>query len=156
MKKSTRNVLIGSGIAAVTAAAVSHAVTKYLVEIAIDRDLPKGMKKAVGMEMAKDQNLVDFMNLRKEASRKLEEAEGEEVTITSHDGISLIGHWYPCENAKRVLIAMHGWRSTWSRDFGIIADFWKESGCSVLYAEQRAQGGSGGEYMGFGMPFGSM
>lgn len=151
MKKSTRNVLIGSGIAAVSAATVSHVVTKYLVRIAIDRDLPKGMNKAVGMEMSKDQKNLDFINLRKEASQKLENAAGREVKITSHDGIPLIGHWYPCEKAKRVIIAMHGWRSSWSRDFGIIADFWKESGCSVLYAEQRAQGGSGGDYMGFGM-----
>jgi len=46
---------------------------------------------------------------------------------------------------------MHGWRSSWSRDFGVIAPFWHDHGCSVLYAEQRGQGESEGEYMGFGM-----
>lgn len=46
---------------------------------------------------------------------------------------------------------MHGWRSIWSRDFGVIAPFWHDNGCSVLYAEQRGQGESEGEYMGFGM-----
>lgn len=50
-----------------------------------------------------------------------------------------------------MLIAMHGWRSGWSNDFGLVADFWQASGCSVLYAEQRGQGDSGGAYMGFGM-----
>jgi len=49
------------------------------------------------------------------------------------------------------LIAMHGWRSSWSQDFGMIAPFWLESGCAVLFAEQRGQGNSGGEYMGFGL-----
>ena len=46
---------------------------------------------------------------------------------------------------------MHGWRSSWSGDFGGVSDFWHENGCSVLYAEQRGQGSSGGAYMGFGM-----
>lgn len=85
------------------------------------------------------------------ASEKLQNSGCEEVEIINQDGIHLIGHWRPCENPKRIIIAMHGWRSSWSRDFGIIADFWKDSGCSVLYAEQRGQGSSEGEYMGFGM-----
>lgn len=85
------------------------------------------------------------------ASEKLQNSGCEEVEIINQDGIHLIGHWHPCENPKRIIIAMHGWRSSWSRDFGIIADFWKDSGCSVLYAEQRGQGSSEGEYMGFGM-----
>ena len=37
------------------------------------------------------------------------------------------------------------------KDFGTIADFWAENGCSVLYADQRGQNNSGGEYMGFGL-----
>ena len=61
------------------------------------------------------------------------------------------GHWQPCENAERVIIAMHGWRSSWYKDFGMISDFWRENHCSVLYVEQRAQGESEGEYMGFGL-----
>jgi hypothetical protein len=46
---------------------------------------------------------------------------------------------------------MHGWRSSWSHDFGIIAPFWHDNDCCVLFAEQRGQGLSGGNYMGFGM-----
>jgi pimeloyl-ACP methyl ester carboxylesterase len=46
---------------------------------------------------------------------------------------------------------MHGWRSNWSQDFGGISPFWQENDCAVLYPEQRGQGGSGGEYMGFGL-----
>ena len=48
----------------------------------------------------------------------------------------LIGHWCPCEEPKRTIVAMHGWRSSWSHDFGLIADFWRNNHCSVLYAEQ--------------------
>ena len=46
---------------------------------------------------------------------------------------------------------MHGWRSSWSRDFGLLAEFLEKNGCSVFYAEQRGQNNSGGEYMGFGL-----
>jgi fermentation-respiration switch protein FrsA (DUF1100 family) len=45
---------------------------------------------------------------------------------------------------------MHGWRSSWTNDFGMIADFWHDSGCSILFAEQRGQNNSGGQYMTFG------
>ena len=50
-----------------------------------------------------------------------------------------------------MILAMHGWRSSWCRDFGPVARFFQENDCTVLYAEQRGQGESGGEYMGFGM-----
>ena len=46
---------------------------------------------------------------------------------------------------------MHGWRSSWVDDFGIISDFWLRSGCNVLFAEQRGQNNSGGDYIGFGL-----
>jgi fermentation-respiration switch protein FrsA (DUF1100 family) len=49
-----------------------------------------------------------------------------------------------------VIVAMHGWRSAWYMDFGMIADFWHNKGCSILFAEQRAQNNSEGEYMTFG------
>ena len=32
----------------------------------------------------------------------------------------------------------------------MVADFWEDNDCSVLYAEQRGQGNSGGDYIGFG------
>ena len=46
---------------------------------------------------------------------------------------------------------MHGWRSTWADDFGLIADFWHDNDCTVLYVEQRARGDSEGEYICFGL-----
>ena len=33
----------------------------------------------------------------------------------------------------------------------MVAPFWRESGCNVLYVEQRGQGESEGKYMGFGL-----
>ena len=67
------------------------------------------------------------------------------------DGVKLVGHWFEQENAERVIIAFHGWRSAWYSDFGASFDFFKDHHCSVLYVEQRGQGNSGGDYIGFGL-----
>lgn len=154
MEQKTKKILIASGIGvaagSVMAATVYHAVTKLLMKIAMDREEPKTMSKAKKQLMGAKEN-QELVNMLRSAAHKLEENVIEEVEITAHDGISLVGHWWPCENAKRVVVAMHGWRSSWSQDFGIIADFWHDSGCSVLFAEQRGQNKSGGDYMGFGL-----
>ena len=92
-----------------------------------------------------------FTKVQKNAAEKLEGSSLNTVEITAQDGIKLVGHWRFCKNPKRIMIAMHGWRSSWSRDFGAISDFWERQDCSVLYAEQRGQNASGGNYMGFGL-----
>ena len=86
-----------------------------------------------------------------QAKERLEKAGCLPVETEGTDRVTLVGHWRECPEPKRILIAMHGWRSCWSRDFGLIAEFWNSEGCSVLYPEQRAHGESGGEYLGFGM-----
>lgn len=153
MKKQTKKLLIGTGIAAAGAAsAVSYFTTKYLVRIAMDRELPK----IRNLNKAKDQlrgfeDVDAFYDNREEAGQVLESCGCETVEIHSYDGERLVGHWYPCENAQRIIVAMHGWRSSWSKDFGVISEFWHNNGCSVLYAEQRGHNNSDGDYIGFGM-----
>ena len=150
MKK--KGILIGTGIAVcgiAVEAAVSHAITTGLVKIAIHREPPKNINKAK-TKIRRTPAELDFDKHWDEMSDKLKNTECEEVELTNRDGLRLVGHWYPCENAKRVVVAMHGWRSSWYRDFGMIADFWHNEGCSILFAEQRAQNNSGGEYMTFG------
>ena len=84
-------------------------------------------------------------------AKKLESSGCTTVEIISHDGIKLVGHWYENPNAQRIVVAMHGWRSSWNQDFGMIADFLHDNGCSVLYEEQRGQNSSGGDHMTFGL-----
>ncbi len=153
MKKSTKTFLKISGagvILATFASIVAYKTTKSLVAAAIDRNEPKLIQKAekkfTGSRVG--EKFFDEIN---DAAERLSKKETETVEITSSDGVTLVGHWYPCENAKRVVLAMHGWRSSWTRDFGLSADFWHENGCSVLFAEQRGQNNSGGEYIGFGL-----
>lgn len=151
MKKVTRNILIGSGIVAAGAAiasAVSYVTTKTLVNTALDRELPKNMRKTKIAPPEKNENVLK--EIYKQAD-KLKNSNCETVEIASHDDKKLIAHWHHTDNAKRTIIAMHGWRSSWSNDFGAISDFWHNNDCNVLYVEQRGQGSSDGDYMGFGM-----
>lgn len=155
MNKRTKKLLIGSGAAAAgicAMGAASYAATNYLVKIAMDRELPnvKNLNKAKEhVRGFKDSN--GFYDRLESAGQLLESRCAETVTVHSFDGKRLVGHWYPTENAQRIIIAMHGWRSSWSKDFGVISEFWHDNRCSVLYVEQRGQNKSGGDYIGFGL-----
>ncbi len=141
----------GIGLAAVGAGVfVSREITKNLIKIAIEREEPRSMAR-VKKKMGSVGAMKDVAELLARKAAELEAKVSEEIQLTSRDGETLIGHWYPCEGAKRVMIAMHGWRSCWSRDFGGIAPFWHENGCSLLFAEQRGQNKSSGNYMTFGL-----
>lgn len=153
MKKSTKRTLMASGFLALAGAGVVaayHATSKALMRLALGREQPPMMTKGRDILMG-SKELSQVMTELIEASQKLENSDFETVEITSHDGVKLVGHFRHAPNAKRIIVAMHGWRSCWSQDFGIISDFYYNNSCSVLYAEQRAQGESGGEYMGFGL-----
>lgn len=153
LNNKIKNICIGAGL--LTAgigilAAVINSVSENLIQIALDRNAPKSMKKA-GSRLAGAAKLQEYLETLEEGREKLLNSRYEDVEITGSDGIRLKGHWKTCEKPKRVIIAMHGWRSSWAKDFGTIDSFWQENGCSVLYAEQRAQGESEGNYMGFGL-----
>ena len=155
MNKKAKWIMIGAGITAATAtvcgvaAAVSHRISKFVVDTALDRQGPKPLK---GTKNPNNSVVPEELKAKvRELSEKLKNSDLETVTITARDGEKLVGHWHHKDTDKRVIIAMHGWRSSWAHDFGAIADFWQDNGSSVLYVEQRGQGKSGGEYMGFGM-----
>lgn len=74
----------------------------------------------------------------------------EEYELYASDGTRLCAHYYPCENAKRLVIAVHGWRSEWSYDFNAQSEFLHNNDCAMLYVDLRAHGNSGGRYMYFG------
>lgn len=142
-----------SGITLATTAiagAAAYLTTSLLMRTAMDRKEPPIMKKAGGMISGSVAD-EEIYRQKKDAATKLEATPMDTVSIVSHDGIELVGHWYPCDAPKRIVIAMHGWRSSWYGDFGLIADFLHENQCCVLFPEQRGQGNSGGEYMGFGV-----
>ena len=129
---------------------VSYIITKKLVELALDRGDVENQESIKEM-LSGEANTSLFAKYRDEAAERLINTPHETVSITAHDGVNLVGHFVGCDEPERTIIAMHGWRSSWAKDFGMISDFLHENGCAVLYAEQRGQNESGGSYMGFGL-----
>lgn len=153
MNKRMKNIMLGTGIAAstiTTAGVISYKITKKLVGIALDRREEK-IGDFPSRNHIENSEMDEFIKMRGEAAQKLEQSSYKTVEITAHDGVNLVGHWQEGKDAKRIIIAVHGWRSSWTKDFGVIADFVHENNCHVLYIEQRGQNNSGGEYMGFGL-----
>lgn len=154
MKKSTKNIIAaaGTGIGAAAAAvAATYIASNRLIDMALNRfdgeEIRRGPEKkisGVGLD-------AKAMEIRNAASKKLENSRLEQVEMTATDGTRLIGHWHKAEKPKRTIIAMHGWRSSWAKDFAMLYDFCHRDNCNVLYVEQRGQNGSDGKYMGFGM-----
>lgn len=154
MKDGSKKMLVGMGAATAAMAAVTAgacAVSSVLLHLALDRKMPKliqrGRKRLTG-ESGDYEKLMEQMDL---ASRQLHGCGCVRVELTARDGTRLAAHWYENPYARRVVVAMHGWRSRWDQDFGLIAPFLHESGCSVLYVEQRGQNGSGGSHITFGL-----
>ena len=81
----------------------------------------------------------------------LEGQEKEELTITSFDGLRLRGLFVPNPEAKGTLLLFHGWRSHWKTDFIVALPFYHAQGMNLLLIDQRAQNGSEGKYMTYGV-----
>ena len=154
MKNRTGKALVGLAGAVVSAAAVregiARAFDRKIVCEALDRQEPKAMEKLKSKIKGTAED-PEFMELLEAGEQRLRSIPHETLRISAHDGTALAGHLFRSEKPDRLLIAMHGWRSSWARDFAMAANFFRENGCSVLYAEQRGQGSSGGDYMSFGM-----
>ena len=129
---------------------VSYIITKKLVELALDRGNVEN-QESIKKLLSGETNTEIFARYRDAAAENLINTPHETVSITARDGVKLVGHFVGCTEPKRAIIAMHGWRSSWAKDFGMISDFLHENACAVLYTEQRGQNESGGSYMGFGL-----
>ena len=125
-------------------------VGNYMLSIAIDRQAPLDVQGVIEL-FAKDILDEGLAKAIEEGEKHLLSLPREDVSIKSIDGLTLAGHIVRAKEQKRVVIAFHGWRASWTRDFGMTADFWRDNGCTVVYVEQRAQGASEGEYLSFGV-----
>ena len=149
MKKRTKAAIAASAAAAVYGVA-AYGATKALMDVAMKRDLPQQLH-GKGSHLTGEREDEGYRAAQREAAQKLGTSHTETVLLRSREGLTLVGHFRKVENAERILIAFHGWRSTWYRDFGLLSEFWEREKCSVLYVEQRAQNESEGAYIGFGL-----
>ena len=153
MKKALKYALIGTVAAGCTAAAAVvgfKMALRGILHEALDR------KELPIIEKTRERlmnNTVPGETLARaeQLTAALRDGAAETVAIDSFDGTHLVGHIHRAEKPKRIIVAMHGWRSSWSRDFAVISPFFWENDSTVLYAEQRGQGMSDGAFMGFGM-----
>ena len=151
IKLSTISKAAGAAAGVITIASVSAWIsTKYLLRMALDREEPVLLKAAEKRISGTEQD-NGFIRVMQESAKHLEEKPNETISIMSYDGEQLVGHWIPVNRAKRVIIAVHGWRGSWTQTFGMVADSFEQNDCSVLYIEQRATNQSGGKYIGFGL-----
>ena len=147
-KKLLKKGLTLAAAAGAGAMTLTCGLTEAMADMGMNRHMPAYSKffNASGGKTDKT-----FARRRTEAAKALRGYAAETVSISSFDRLTLKGHLVKAEDPKRLIIAFHGWRSTWDRDFCMVAPFWREAGCDVLYVEQRSQGESEGKYIGFGL-----
>lgn len=154
MKSITKGVAICSGAlagGALTVGLIQTGMTHSLIRIAFERNLPftPGIRTKKLFSGCRDMEKIE--ELCRRSASVLEEGDCRTVILINRGGQKLTGHLHLCSDPKRTVIAMHGWRTTWARDFGAVSRFWHSHGCNVLYAEQRGQNNSEGRCMGFGV-----
>lgn len=86
----------------------------------------------------------------REAKEWLREQAGEEIWITSRDGLKLYGKFFPCDHSEKTVICFHGYTSEGVNDYSTLAKFYLKNGFNLLLVDQRAHGKSEGTYIGFG------
>lgn len=150
MKKKVKTALLIGGSAVVAATVATIAASRVLVSVAVKRKIvqfPTKMQDKLTGGLMSDPNSQAVIK----ASREAELLPTERVDISGHDGVELTGRIYHAKNPKRIIVAMHGWRSSWNVDFGSTAPFYHQNDCTIIFPDQRAQNGSGGDYIGFGV-----
>ena len=144
-----RNKWMLAGLALAPAAGILG-LSDYFLRTATARTQPKSLQLIADLLQGLKKGEDPYAGLEPDQER-LRKSPHEMVRITAHDGKVLVGHWFERPGAQRVILAVHGWRSLWYRDFGASQDFYRDEHCHVLYIEQRGQGQSEGDFIGFGM-----
>ena len=139
----------GTAAAIATVGTSAYIITKTLVDIALDHDPPAILTTLKGKITHCNKGNA-FLDEMRRTEALLLEKKTEEVETEAFDGTILKGHILEAERPERIIIAFHGWRARWSRDFGMISEFWQKENATVLYVEQRGQNSSPCEHMGFG------
>ena len=135
------------GLAAIPAAG---SLTASLVMTKIAFGSPRGNQND-DMAVARTPQYDVYRKDIQSMIRSLNEVPYEQVYITSYDGLRLAGRLYPGEPDAPVVIGVHGYRGTPSRDFCGGAALHIAAGRTVLLAEQRSQCSSQGKYITMGV-----
>ena len=124
MKKATKAAIFVTAAAALYGAA-AYGVTRTLMDVAMKREAPKALKNKGSAQLTAKSATNPTVRRSAPPRKRLASSETETVLLENREGLTLVGHLRECEKAKRLVIAFHGWRSAWYRDFGLLADFFK-------------------------------
>ena len=144
-----KKILAGIGLAAGGAALAATALYTEIMTSVIARRR-SGFTDAIVTAAAGTTESPYAEDIREKA-RALQDLNLEQVAIRSRDGYVLRARWYPVEGAKRTVILVHGWRSSWNVDFSASSPFLHENGCNLLLIDQRCHGESGGDLISYGI-----
>ena len=148
MKKAVKTLL---GASAAAAAIGSYAVLRIALDGIIGSEKPAYIPDGNGFMGRLDTSFEPYREIMREGTKKLHERKPEKVHIINRQGLRLCGHWIAAEEPKRTVVMMHGFRSSWDKDFSAAVDFFLAQGCNLLIVEQRARGESQGKYITYGL-----
>ncbi|MBP2118175.1 alpha/beta hydrolase [Cohnella lubricantis] len=123
------------------------AASLHFYQVAVSR---KGNKKA--MSSSPDLEQDDNPFTPPEVMAWVREQPLEDVSIVSHDGLTLRGYYLPASRpSDRTVILAHGYTGDAIGNMSALAKLYHESlGYNVLMPDARGHGRSDGEYIGFG------
>lgn len=152
MRRKTRNLLLTTAAAAAVAGSAVYLTGRVLAAAAVRRDgikvkLPQKIQSKVSGGLTEDPNVA----VATADAEKAKLLPTESVSVKSCDGLRLNGRIYHCEEPKRIILAMHGWRSDWTIDFGSSVGFYHGEHSIMVFPDQRGQNESEGDYIGFGV-----
>ena len=143
--KRTIKIILGS-VAALIAAVTG--VLLYCYNLAFRRDdkrLPNEGSAPTG------EQYDPFKEVIEKGANNILSASYEKVSITSRDGISLVGRYYHVKDGAPISIIFHGYRSTLGTDCNGGYSMSVRRGYNVLAVYQRAHRESGGKTITFGV-----
>ena len=95
-----------------------HLLTRKMMKIAMDRVEPQDRNK--GKErLAGSPEMIKITEMVEAAALRLENGGCEQVQISAHDGVSIVGHWHPCKIQKELW-----WQCIAA--FFLVAGFWTD------------------------------
>ncbi len=132
--------------AAILGAAGEYAIAKYFFRRTMIRS---NAKRERTQKMAGTDWDLYIPGIRA-AKEWLNEQPSEEVWVTSKDGLSLYGRFFPCDGSLKTVICFHGYTSEGQNDYSTLARFYLDAGYNLLIVDERAHGRSEGTFIGFG------
>ncbi len=131
--------------------------SNYLVDFALTRDSSSASAVRSTLQVSADeqakleQRAKDLeAKLEKEADLWAKQYLTEQFSITSQDGLKLVGDYYEQEiDAGMYCIILHGYNKN-KEDIRLFAKHYYERGYNVLTPDLRAHGESEGDYIGMG------